>query len=156
MLSVELLSLLVSIIAVAISATALIRSRKIAERQLELEQKQADLAAKQLQQIEMQEFLEKLAHVDVELEGYGSSWTLIIRNLGYSDASDVDIEWESEPLRLVGGEAERKLPIKRLKPGRDVSLKAAIHLGSPPDYKGTVRWRNSDGSLVSDEFVLHL
>ena len=57
----DLLSLLVSVIAVTISAVALIRSRKLAEKQIELEQQQADLAKKQLEQIHAQEEYAKLA-----------------------------------------------------------------------------------------------
>ena len=154
--NVDQLSLFVSIVAVVISAVALVRSRKIAEKQLELEQHQADLARKQLEQIAQQERQAELAAVDVQLEGYGTSYELIIQNLGQAEARNVDLEWTSEPPRFYDGDVDSKLPIRRLKPGSSLSMKIALHLGSPTYYEGKVSWCNADGSGETDEFALHI
>jgi len=154
--NVDQLSLFVSIVAVVISAVALVRSRKIAEKQLELEQHQADLARKQLEQIAQQERQAELAAVDVQLEGYGTTYELIIQNLGQAEARNVDIQWTSEPPRFYDGEVDSKLPIRRLKPGGNLSMRIALHLSSPRSYEGRITWSNADGSGAADEFALHI
>ncbi|MEJ1465004.1 MAG: hypothetical protein RPU15_17310 [Candidatus Sedimenticola sp. (ex Thyasira tokunagai)] len=152
----EILSLLVSILAVAIAAISLVRTRRIAAKQLELQHVTAELSRKQLEIINSEEEAQTRALIDVELEGSGSNYKFVISNYGGAEAKDVHFHLggEGEGNPLVGSEYAHKIPIKSLKPGKSVTLIAALTLGSPAQFNTFVRWINPDGSEGREEYFV--
>ena len=149
----EYFILLISVLAIVISAVSLIRTRRIASQQLELERITAELSAKQLQFLEAEETALSKAKIDVELEGYGSDYNLIVTNVGGAVARDVSFSIEGES-PVLDGEYKEKFPIRELRSGKSVSLCAALSMGSPSQYNVLVHWKNPDDSEEQDEILI--
>lgn len=155
MLNYNLLSLLISLLAVIIAAVSLSRTRRVQEEQIKLQKVTADLSAKQLTVLERDE-KEKISadiHADLVNEG-GGSYSFMISNIGSAPASNV--EFDTEPSSLILGDHERKLPAPILNPHGTIKLLANIHMGSPPTFKAKASWTNPDGKQDSKEFYLTL
>jgi len=150
----ELLSLMVSLVAAAIALLALHRNKRTTDRQLELESVQAALAEKQLRLIQAQETVSRTAQIDVELVGHGVDKNFYICNEGQGVAFDVNVEFDHSP-PLHGREPGNKLPIDRLKSGRQVELRASFSMGKPTKYRALATWVNEDRSPGEEEFELH-
>ena len=113
---VESLTLLASVVSLIIAATSLIRTRKLAAEQLRLDGVMADLARKQLEQIEAQEHDDKIPVFNVTMGKLGYRYNLIIANRGNASANNLEMELvdcERSPLYNVDG----KFPWPELRPG---------------------------------------
>ena len=88
-----------------------------------------------------------------ELEGYGTDYKLIITNVGGSVAYDVSFVIEGDS-PILNGEYKEKIPIRELRPGKNVSFLAAISMGSPSQYNVKLCWKNPDGSEERDEILV--
>ncbi len=151
---IEVVTLLISLLAVVVATVSLVRTRRIAEQQLELEHITAELSRKQLEIINAEEKALKIAHIDVELEGYGNEYKFVISNHGGVEANDVNFHIEGEDNPLIPNEYEQRIPIKSLKPGKSVKLIASFTLNSPREYNTFVRWLNPDGSQGKEEYYV--
>lgn len=149
----EYFTLLISLLAIVISALSLIRTRRTASQQLELEKITAELSAKQLKFLKAEESEHSKAKIEVELEGYGSDYNLIVTNVGGAVARDVSFVIEGES-PVLDGEYKEKFPIRELRPGKSVSLCAALSMGSPSQYNVLVHWKNPDDSEEQDEILI--
>ena len=144
--TLPLLSLLVSVIGVVIAMVSLVRTRRTAQRQLELEQWTADLAKKQLEQMAAEETAHNRAEIAVSLQGKSPFYSLVVRNVGQSEARDVRLVLgaSEDAIRLIDG--ERDLPITNLRPGNEKHLRTwkAPEVTAP--VEATVNWLNVDSS----------
>jgi hypothetical protein len=152
----ELLTLLFSTIAAVISVISLIRTRKVQEEQIRLERVAAELSQRQLERIAKEDDEKTKAYIHVTLEQNGADYRFWIRNQGKAKAKDVWVTLDSEgpDNPIVGSEYKKKIPIPYLNSGGEVSLIAAIHMGSCGKYKISARWVNEDQSQANDEFFL--
>ena len=154
----EKLSLLISLLAAAISAFSYVRTRNIAAKQLELQHATAELSRKQLELIEQEEEVRSKACVDVELEKNGSDYWFVITNHGDSEARNIGfyLDGDENYNPLVPSEYEQKIPISSLKPGKSVTLIAAITFSSPKQFEAFVRWINLDGSQSKESYLISI
>ena len=151
----EILSISVSLLAAVIATVALVRSGSISKRQLELEERHAELAEKQLVKIKENEEARSQAYVDVELERIGSDGIFAVSNIGTVSAFDVRCRIDPhEP--IFERDLEEKFPVRELRAGKTIELRAAFSMASPIRYVANVWWSNPDGSNKQDEFELHL
>ncbi len=151
----EILTLLVSLIAVFVSLLSLARTRKLGYQQLELEKKTAALSEKQLEMLEAEEQAKSVAEIDVELEGYGSDYRFLITNIGGSEARDVHFSIDGEGYPLVASQYAEKIPIPVLSPGKSVELLAPKTMGCASSYETRVHWLNPDGTQGRNQIVVH-
>ena len=149
----EKLNLLVSILAIIIAAVSMFRTRKVEAKNIELAQITANLATKQLQQIEQYEQNSSKAQIDVDLISDGNNSHFIITNIGGAEATNVYFGIEGASV-LVPSEHESKIPVSSLRPGKSIELLAAISQGTPPKFKALWRWNNPDGSTEKDEIEI--
>ena len=156
MTSYEILTLLISTLAVFVAVISLIRTRSISEKQLKLEKITAELSKKQLQQIKEKELAEEKAYIDVEFVDSGDNNQIILTNHGYSEAKDVKLKIYGEYNPLIPSEYEEKFPVKLLRPGKFVTLWAADEFGTPDNYEIEVSWIDPDGSKKIDKQHIHL
>lgn len=156
MINFELLTLLLSIIAAVISVISLVRTRKVQEEQMRLERVTAELSQRQLERLAQEDDEKSKAYIHVTLEQSGTDYRFWIRNQGKAKAKDVWVTLDSEgpDNPIVGSEYKKKIPIPFLSSGGEVSLIAAIHMGSCGKYKISARWINEDQSQSNDEFFL--
>ena len=152
----EILSILVSILAVVVALVSLARTRKLNEKQVELQKITAELSKKQLELIQESEIALSVAQVDVELEGYGSDYQFIISNVGGAEAKNVDFVLNGDDSTLIKSEFKRKIPIHALRPGKSVELSASIFKGSPRSFNINVSWENPNGDIGNDKFLLSI
>ena len=151
----EALSILVSLVAAWIAVVALVRGNKITARQLELEEKQAELAEKQLSLLEAQEKELSEIALDVVLERDGSDGIFVITNTGAVPALNVECEIKPDD-PIFRRDLEEKLPIKELRPGKSIELKAAFTMGCPTKFEATLSWDGGESGRKRDKFELHL
>jgi hypothetical protein len=152
----ELLTLLLSTIAAVISVVSLVRTRKVQEEQMRLGRVTAELSQRQLERLAQEDEEKSKAYIHVTLEKKGTDYRFWIRNQGRAKAKDVWVSLDSEGSDnpLVGSDYKNKIPIPFLNPGGEMSLIAAIHMGSSGKYKMSARWINEDQSQSSEEFFL--
>ena len=147
---VEILTLVCSLVSLVIAAVSLIRTRKVAVEQLRLDQITADLAKKQLEQIEQQEGINKLPSLTVTMGKIGKNWKLVIANRGNGSAHNLDFELincSDNPFF----NAESKLPHPELRSGQRIKLGASIHMQSPSKYHLKISYNDADGAAHSED-----
>lgn len=156
MTNFELLTLLFSTVAAVISVVSLIRTRKVQDEQMRLGRVTAELSQRQLERLAQEAEEKSKAYIQVTLEKNGTDYRFWIRNQGKAKAEDVWVTLDSggSDNPLVGSEYKNKIPIPFLSPGGEMSLIAAIHMGSSGKYKMSARWVNEDQSQSSEEFFL--
>lgn len=151
----ELLTLLVSVLAVVVSTISLIRTRKIASQQLQLEKITAELSKKQLEQILENEKQAEQAFIDVELYSVGSNNELSLTNNSHAVAQDIQLKFISDYDPTIQSDFESKIPISSLRPGKEVTLIAISEMGTPSSFEVEVTWTNPDGNVVSDKQTIY-
>ena len=157
MTSFEFYSLLISTLAVAISAVALIRTRTLSNKQIELEQITADLSQYQLREIRVAELEKTKAYIDLELINNGpNNQYLYIKNTGQSEAINVKLNLLGDESPFLEGEFNESIPIKTLKPGKQVGLWFSDEIKPIYSYDFEVTWVNPDGETKSDKHTIHL
>lgn len=156
MTTYELITILISFIAVVISTVSLVRTRKVQREQSELQKVTAKLSRKQIEIIEREQAQQNKAKIAVELIRSGNDYRFVISNIGNAKASNIhfDLDQDCEDNPLVQGDYDRKIPIPSLNPGSDIELLAAISMGSDGRYNVLVRWDNPDGTQGKDKIFV--
>lgn len=148
----ELITLLVSLLAVIISTVSLVRARRLGEEQLKLERITAELSAYQIKEIEEREGLKDKPNIKVRLAKTGDGSEFVIANAGQGIAYDIDfklVDCNENPLY----DAQYKLPCPELRPSTTLKLRASFHMNSSMQYQALVTWRDSSG-VHEDKFFL--
>ena len=157
MTNYEILTLVVSLVAVVIALTSLVRTRKLSERYLELQEKTAQLAERQLRELEQAEREKALPRLRVELGKLGKSYCFLIINRGSGSAFDLTFELvDCADPPVSRGEIEEKFPYPELKPESRVKLLAAIHMGSPRVFQVRLEWKDYEDQGYTEDFTVSL
>ena len=159
MTTFEALTLILASLAVFVSVYTLTQQRKLQKEANELQRSNADLAKRQMQQIEAQEAAAKIARLAVDIVQSRNSNRIRISNYGDCDAHEVDIQFELQsPLHdpVVESDYKSKFPVKRLPGHTSVMLLANIHLNSPSSFDGYINWKNPDGTPMKEPFCAFL
>lgn len=152
----EIISSLISVLAVVISVVALVRARKNDKRLLELEEVHAEVS--RIQIAEHRERVDAKAKADLQLEFKKrgpSTYEFVISNIGHSTATQIhfSLDDNNEHNPLVSGDYDRKLPYPLLNRGNLFTLMAVIPLEiSQQVYHCTLTWTNTDGSQDKRSF----
>ena len=155
----ELVSLILSGIAVLVSLIVWNGQRKLQREANELQRTTAELSRKQLQLIKEQEAAKYQAKLALDLVPDGRGYKLVLSNTGAADALAVDLRpigSSATETFLVDSELQDKLPHKRLRSGEQIRFIAAVSLGSAAVHEFHVTWQNEDGSTAMEEFVVSL
>jgi hypothetical protein len=155
----EILTLVVSCLAVILSVHTLREQRKLQREANELQRVTAELAKRQIEQLQAQEAARNRTSLAVDLYKQGNSHRLRVSNVGNADALDIRIELEvpqGSESPLVKEELAQKFPVKRLSVGGTVFLLCGIYLDSPPSIEGVVSWSNPDGTAAREEFTAYV
>jgi hypothetical protein len=135
-------------------------SRKISKESIELQRATAALSKKQLEILEREDKTQLKAKVKLDLVKEGSSsFKFYVENISDQDAKNVNFKLllkNEKDSPIIASQAKEKLPIPVLSPGSDVSLIAALHLGSPTAYNALVSWENPDGTKEEYETFVSL
>jgi len=149
----EILSLLISALAVIISTMSLMRTRKLAKEQLELERVTAELSRLQIESLAEEKSNKTKPKFNVNLTKLGKSYNFYISNTGQGSAYNVNFELigcEDSP--LSSHDLQDKFPHPEIKPNSRVKLLAAIHMGSPRKYQVKLTWENENGDKDEEIF----
>ena len=149
MTTTEIITALISLLAVSVSLVALRRSRQNHAQLLELEKVHAELSRRQIDEIEERKREALKAKLTVRLEKADTDYRFIITNHGQSTASNIyfGIEQGNEHNPLVGGDFEQKIPFPALAPNESYHLLAHIPLNIRQlTYEISIRWNNPDGT----------
>jgi hypothetical protein len=155
----ELLSVILSCIAVLLSAIVWNGQRKLQREANDLQRVTADLSKKQLQLIKEQEQQKYSAKLALSLVQDGRGYKLVLKNKSDVDALAVDLRPLGNTVDnnfLIESELQEKLPIKRLRGSEEVRFIAAISMGTPSVSEFHVTWQNSDGSTAVENFSVSL
>jgi hypothetical protein len=145
----EVLTLLLSCLAVALSLYTLREQRKLQREANELQRPASALAKRQLADAEQAANEPRVAEIEVELRRERASATLCVGNVGTADALGLDLELELPPEHgdiIAAEERARRLPIDRLKPFQSALIPCNVYYESPPVIHGHASWRNPDGT----------
>jgi hypothetical protein len=157
MTSFQVLTLVLACIAIVVSVYTLSEQRKLQKESNKLQRVTADLAARQMKEMEEQEKQRNKTRLGVDLYSDRSVHRLRVSNLGSCDAFDVRLAIaDRPPLRSMinANELAQKFPVKRINPGNWVTLFCSVGLDSPPSLDGVVSWKNPDGTDSQEEFTV--
>ncbi|PSW44385.1 hypothetical protein [Photobacterium leiognathi] len=155
----EVLSVILSSLAALISLIVWNGQRKLQRESLDMQKATAELAKKQLEILLREDKEKSTARLKVDLVKSGNGYKFVITNISNVDAKNISFELLVDNPRnnpLVGSDVNSKLPAPKLSPGSELSLLAAIHLGSPTAYNALLTWTNPNGEAVSDETYVSL
>jgi hypothetical protein len=150
----EILTLVIACIAAIVSLVTWNGQRKLQREANDLQRATSDLAKKQLEILSREDKEKTQARIALDLVKDGKSFRFRISNISTVDAHDVDMELlldNAKDSPIIKSEYEQKMPAKKLSPGSEVTLIAALHLGSPTAFNARLKWRNPDGSLTEDQ-----
>jgi len=152
----EIISTLVSVLAIIVSTISLVRTRKLAKEQLELEKVTAELSRLQIEGIEQDKAEKTKPKFNVTLSKLGKSYYFYISNTGQGTAYNVNFELvdcEDSPLT---SDASEKFPHPEMKSNSRVKLFAAIDMQSPLKYQAKVMWQDAEQENHDEKFWLTL
>ncbi len=153
----QMIAALSSVIALVISVVTLIRSRRLDEDQRDLRRITEELSKKQLERLKAEDDAAHRTRVVAKFSQSSDGWKFYLRNTGSSPAIDVGFEMvDCARSPLIPGQVKEVFPFRMLQPGAEISLLAAVTLGSPPVFHTRVSWTNSDGSKNSADYSFTL
>ncbi|MCH7826889.1 MAG: hypothetical protein IIC75_02770 [Bacteroidetes bacterium] len=153
MTNYEIITIVLSGIAIFASVGAIIQNYKLSNRQSKLEMQQSELIEKQLQKIHHDETEKKKTKIQLIVK----SSNLFICNDGSSTAHNINIEVipeEGKTSPLILSDVESKLPLKRLDPGDSIKLYWSIDGSTGTEFNTICNWENEDGSKgIKEKFI---
>jgi len=169
MTSQQIITVVISVLAVIISFVSLYRTSRVQDQQWRLQKKQEELTDLQLEAIRRQgehvidataqnAIIHERADIRVDLENTGrGSHRFIITNWGSVSARDITFDLDlppGNPSPLVHGDYDVKIPIPKLAPGSRVPLMASITLAISPTFPARWSWRHPDGTVETRKTLL--
>jgi hypothetical protein len=151
----EIVTVVLSSLAILTSLIAIVRQSSFSARQIALEEEQARLAQLQREMLEAEASAAARAQIDLDIYAGSRDGRFTISNVGGAPASDVNVRWLDNRPQFPGQEEERKLPVKVLRPGKSVELIVAFSMGSPSDFHVEASWKDPDGTQQTDDFHIH-
>lgn len=155
----EALSVVLSALAALISLIVWHGQRKLQRESLDMQKATADLSKKQLEILIREDHVKSTARLKLDLLKVGNSYRFVITNISDVDATNINFELLVDNPRhnpLVSSDVQEKIPARKLSPGSELSLLAALCLGSPTAYNAKLSWTNPDGEIVVDETYVSL
>jgi len=153
----EVISSLISIVAVVISLVALVRGRQNSRKLIELEEVHAQLSRKQLEEIERTEAESSKAILSVSLDAEGSSGKFVVENKGPAVAKNIyfSLTADGDHSPLVSGDFEKKIPFPLLYPGARYHFLASFPLSVTQMVYGVdLRWHTEDGIQHKNRYMV--
>ncbi len=149
----EVLSLIISILAVGISTVSLVRTRKLAKEQLELEKITAELSRLQIESIAEEKINKTKPKFNVSLTKMGKSYNFYISNTGQGSAYNLNFELvDCEDSPLVTSELLDMFPYQEMKPGSRIKLLASLNYNSPSKYQSKLSWEDETSNKYEEIF----
>jgi hypothetical protein len=151
----EVLTLLLSCLAVILSLYTLREQRKLQREANDLQKPASELAKRQLAEAEQAASARCVAEIEVELRRERSSATLCIGNTGTADAFDLNIQFDLPPGQgdlIAPEERARRFPLDRLRMAQWALVPCTVYVETPPVIHGHVSWRNPDGTESREPF----
>lgn len=149
----EVLSLIISILAVMISTLSLIRTRELAKEQLELEKVTAELSRLQIEGITEQKTNKTKPKFNVSLTKLGKAYNFYISNTGQGSAYNVNFELiDCEDSPLFTSELIDIFPYQEMKPSSRIKLLASLHMNSHSKYQSRLSWEDESGNRYEEVF----
>ncbi|MFC4259614.1 hypothetical protein ACFOZ5_11290 [Marinobacter lacisalsi] len=145
----EIISSLVSILAVVVSFYSLHRSKRNHDQLVELEKIHAKLSERELAEYEKRDRDALKAVLSVRMVKDRNAQKFIITNQGAAEAKNIyfGLEQDNEHNPLVPNDYEQKTPYRILGPGESYHLLASIPLSVRQNaYFVSLRWENADGT----------
>ncbi|WP_417374584.1 hypothetical protein [Gimesia maris] len=149
----ETFSICIALISAIIAVISLKRTREVAIEQLHLEKIMAELAKKQISQIENAELEKVLPNLRVDLTKLGNNYHFLISNRGEGSAYDLSfalVNCADSP--VSNRELNEKFPFPELRADSRIKLLASIHMQSPRKYLARLTWSDANGEKYSEEF----
>ena len=149
----EIITTLVSLLAIIISSVSLVRTRKLAKEQLELEKVTAQLSQLQIENLAEEKANKNKPNFNVTLSKLGKSYYFYISNTGQGSAFNLNFELvDCEDSPLISSELSDKFPHPEMKNNSRIKLIAAIHMQSPTTYQVKLSWEDADNKQFEDVF----
>lgn len=151
----EVLTLLLSCLAVVLSLYTLREQRKLQREANELQKPASELAKRQLAEAEQAANERRVAEIEVELQRDRSNATLRIGNIGTADALDLNIEFDlpsGQGDLITPEERARRFPLDRLRMAQWALVPCTVFVENPTVIHGHLSWRNPDGTESRQPF----
>jgi hypothetical protein len=149
----EIISTLVSLLAIVISSVSLVRTRKLAKEQLELEKVTAKLSQLQIENLAEERANKNKPNFNITLSKLGKSYYFYICNTGKGSAYNLNFELvDCEDSPLILSELDDMFPHPEMKNNSRIKLIAAIHKGSPRKYQVKLIWNDSNNKECEEIF----
>lgn len=153
------ISILIALLAVVISLVSLRRTSNFNHTQIKLQEETARLSRLQRDILERQENEKTRSDVAGSLYIAGTGHRIGILNIGNVEVRNVNVRviapaGKSSP--LIEREVVEKLPVKRMHPGDEISLIAALSYDTGTTFDLHIEWETSDGKAHVRDQVLSI
>lgn len=155
----EVITTVISLVAVGVSAFAWVGQRRIQREANDLQRATSKLAEKQLEILLREEKGKSVARLKLDLFRDGKTHRFRLTNIGEAEALDAEFDLilkRPEDSPIIASEYAEKFPAKKLMPGSSVTMIAALHLGGPSAFNAAISWSNPDGSRIEEEAYVSL
>ncbi|MFG1495388.1 hypothetical protein ABMA57_02065 [Saccharospirillum sp. HFRX-1] len=145
----EIISSVISLLAVMVSFYALYRSKRNHDQLIEIEKVHARLSERELAEYDKRDRDALKASLSVRMVKDDKAHKFVITNQGRAEAKNIyfGLEQDNEHNPLVSNDLEQKTPYRILGPGDSYYLLASIPLSvRQTTYTVSLRWDNVDGS----------
>lgn len=150
----DIIPILIALLAVVISVVSLVRTRKTSQKQLELGKITADLAKKQLERIVKEEESIYKAKLSVKIQGQSPIYSLVIRNIGNTKATNINVKFIDNEDSILLLDKESKLPLKELRPSHEKHLRSAKGTAPADPIQAVISWENIDGKQYEESVLI--
>lgn len=149
----EMLSLLISLLALVISMVSLHGQRKLQKEANDLQRNSSQLSGLQVEAFKQEALVKKAADVRLSLEGRGTKSFLRISNHGYATAHSVTLtalEGEFAEKLLSHRHTQDRLPLPQLGSGEYALLPAIHYVEFHGKASIRITWKDDSGDRSSD------
>lgn len=148
----EVLTLIVSLLAIVISTVTLVRTRKLAKEQLDLDRINANLSKLQIKVLRDEEENKNHPKFNVSLLRNGQSSHFYISNTGKGTAYNVQFELLDCSDNPLTSDYKEKFPHPKMTHNSRVKLNASLHLNSPLKHQVRLSWEDNTGNGYEEIF----
>ncbi|TQV65687.1 hypothetical protein FKG94_28215 [Exilibacterium tricleocarpae] len=156
----EIITTLISVLAVVISTISLIRTRKQAKKLMEYERLHAEVSRRQLAEMDEVKSQKNKTSLVAEIEHYPENHasSFVIMNNGISDATNIyfSLTEENESNPIVQKSLENKTPYQLLRPGEYYDIAASFPINIKQQvFNICLRWSNADGTQSNETMAVY-
>ena len=153
MTALEIISTIVSVLAIIISFRSMIITRRQGDRLLKYEETHAKLSQLSIEKIEVEKIIAMKAKIKVDIVDLDSLRYFYIHNKGQGTARQLMFELVGDNDTLLP-DFNGIFPYEELKPNERIKVRMVKHDHNPLKYKVRLKWQDENNQEQVEDFTV--